>query len=179
MNPQSQYSLFTKLTHICFIVFCIVGIVGCSNNIQTKESTLKGNIVLVALKAWNGKYVSVVEDSVGLRLIADKDKVGERETFHMEYHDENVLIFKAFNKFFVSADYSKGNFLFADKMEPREWEQFVVEDRGNHQVALKSSNGKYVCADKNIGFFIIADKDIANDWEKFSIVKISDLPSDL
>lgn len=163
-----------------FIVLIILGALsGCENNPKTEKVNLKGNIVLVALKAWNGKYVSVVEDSVGLRLIADKDKVGERETFHMEYHDENVLIFKAFNKFFVSADYSKGNFLFADKMEPREWEQFVVEDRGNHQVALKSSNGKYVCADKNIGFFIIADKDIANDWEKFSIVKISDLPSDL
>lgn len=145
-----------------FLIAFIITIFGCTNK-------NKSDAEFVTLKAFNGKYVGLAAKNIGLKLIANKDSVGEWERFVIIRKQGNIINFKMLDHLYVSADYSlPGEYLIADKLQASDWETFTIENLWNNVIALKASNGKYVSVDPTTNL-LTPNKVQIGDSEKFTM----------
>ena len=152
-----------------FLIICIFINTNCTNQSNNEKQQI--NSEKISLLASNNNFVCAPDDSTNKKLIANREKIGDWETFQINYIDKNTVSILSFHSLYVSADLNKEGILYANRNEVHEWETFNIEQLGNNQIALKASNGKYVCADYKLGGILIANRDNIGDWEKFTIVK--------
>ena len=75
---------------------------------------------LVALQAYNGKFVAADFDKEG-KLIADRDQRSTWETFKLLYVGNEMVALQAYNGKFVSSDFNREGFLIADREQRSTW----------------------------------------------------------
>jgi hypothetical protein len=160
-----------KSRYIIVLLLAAVLAQNCSVRSDKKTDPGEKKPDRIALRAWNKKYVCSPDDTTKFQLIANREAVGEWETFQVNYLGENKVNLKSYKNKFVCADRNRNGLLVADRDQAYEWELFTIEDLGNNLVALKASNGKYVSADGELQFRLIANRDWAGEWERFTLVK--------
>jgi hypothetical protein len=107
----------------------------------------------IAMRAPTGKYVSA-ESGGGKELVANRDSIGDWETFEIVFVAENKVALKVHNGQYIGVDHERVSFgwgmdwewypLIANRAAIGLSETFILE-RLNGQVALKAYNGQYVC----------------------------------
>ena len=96
----------------------------------------------VALKSYNGKYLSMLSNG---KLICDKNDIKDADTLIMKYEGRYVT-FKAKNGKYISA---VNGTLEADKDKIGSSERFEIEWLNEDWFALKSNIGLYVSIQKD------------------------------
>jgi len=126
---------------------------------------------LIALRAHNGQYVCA-EDGGKRELVANRNRIGQWETFEMTQLEDGHVALKACNKKFVRAEGGRGGKLKPDKSWIKDHETFLLVGRGENRIAFRTFNGKYVCAEGGGGRELIANRDQAKEWETFELIEI-------
>jgi hypothetical protein len=123
----------------------------------------------VALKAFNGKYVSV--DTVRNNfLIAKSSNVNSSEIFKMRIIGfEDCKILSSYNKY-VSFETLEEGRLVADRDNAVNWERFTIEKMPNNKFAIKADNGKYVKPNLQNKSILEATSNTITDKELFEII---------
>lgn len=126
--------------------------------------------LVISLKAYNGKYVAA-EGGGNDILIADRDEIGEWETFKINYISGDFVTLQVYNGNYVTAE--PWGYVSADRTEVGEWEIFKVIRLANGKVGFRASSGYYLCADGHFGGLIVADRTILDTWEMFGMSPIN------
>jgi hypothetical protein len=125
--------------------------------------------MLIALKSMaNGKFVCA-ENKGADPLIANRDAVGDWESFDLVDLGNNRVSLKAvINNKYVCAENKGALPLIANRGSVGEWETFEKVNMGGNKFALKSmANGKFVCAENKGTKSLIANRAAAAEWETF------------
>jgi hypothetical protein len=126
---------------------------------------------LIALRACNGQYVCA-EGGGGGEVVANRNAIGDWETFGLIDLRNNNVALQAANGQYVCAEGGGGGEVVANRDAIGDWETFRLIDLGNNNVALQAANGQYVCAEGGGGRAIVANSDAIGDWETFSPVPV-------
>lgn len=120
---------------------------------------LANNILVekkIAILSNNGQYVSVDKEN---KLIANKNSIGEKETFKLIKVAHNKIVLLAYNNRFVCAEHGGGYDLIANRDIIGGWETFTVFPLGDGKVILRVHNGKYIGISDNEQRTLICDKE--------------------
>jgi hypothetical protein len=134
----------------------------------------------VALKAWNGKYVSADLADYPDELVATVDQVKAKETFELINLGTNKVALKAWDGKYVSVhDQDQPALLtIGDRISNSETFE-LIELEAQNTVALKAWNGKYVSADL-AGYpqLLVATVDQIKAKETFELIELSEVESE-
>jgi len=125
----------------------------------------------IALRFHSGKYLCAESQT---RILADRAKVGEYETFIVEkIKSEDSLMPRkvhiksvAHNKFLSAQQDGR---MLADRAEAKTWETFELIKKDNGKYNIKSFHGKFLSAQQDGK--LLADRAEAKSWEEFEIIK--------
>lgn len=126
----------------------------------------------VALRAYNGQYVSA-EGGGGAEVVANRDEVGEWETFELIELEGTKIALRAYNGQYISAEGGGGGEVVANRDEIGEWETFDLVELGDNKIALRVYNGQYISAEGGGGAEVVANRDEVGEWETFELIKLS------
>ncbi|WP_432401504.1 stalk domain-containing protein [Wukongibacter sp. M2B1] len=133
---------------------------------------ISDNTVIIAIETYNGKYLCA-EGGGGGRVVANRDKIGEWESFELIDLGDSRFALKTYNGKYLCAKNSGDKDVVADRREVNEWEIFELVYLDDDEFAIKAHNGKYVCAENGGGGEVVANRDKIGKWETFKIVKSS------
>jgi hypothetical protein len=121
----------------------------------------------VGIKAGNNKYLSADknEDAV----IANRDYLGEWETFFFIMYDNNECVIRSFDNNFLCCEFEHGGRITASRKGIAEWETFIFVKLEENFFALKAANNKYITVDKKLNH-LIANSDSIDTLQKFQLV---------
>ncbi len=125
----------------------------------------------IFIKATNNKFVCS-DKNLDSRLIANRDVVGQWETFSLLQLDDNHIVIQSYETRFLSAESSNNFELNTTKTKISKWEIFEIETLKDDFVAFKAANGKYLCLDEKSNL-IFANKTTIGKTEMFKIEKIT------
>ena len=129
--------------------------------------------IKVALKASNGKYVSV--GNVGNSPVqANRDAISSREIFEMIYQEDRRIALKAVNGKYVRNEQNGAQPLIATSDAVSSLETFEVINQGGQRVAFQASNGKYVGIEQNTAAPLQAKNEVIGNGESFDLIMISE-----
>ena len=119
----------------------------------------------IGILASNGKYCCAESNQM---ITANREKLGEWETFTFVQYNHSECAFLAYNNFFVSANISSQGELSNTAEIASDWEKFKLIKLDNGWIALQASNGKYLSLNETTNqLFASADK--IGIQEKFKI----------
>ncbi|MFT9495412.1 stalk domain-containing protein [Anaerosolibacter sp.] len=133
---------------------------------------LNGGKMMVALKTFNGKYLCA-ENGGGSTLTANRDKIGEWETFQLIDLGKGYIALKGSNGDYVSVS-NDGKDVYVDRDEINRKETFRLVRLNNNKVALEAYNDHYLCAEDGGGGKVVADREKVGSWETFELIEIQD-----
>jgi len=128
-----------------------------------------------AFQAHNGRYVCA-DQGRGWALIADRQQVGEWETFHVEQGPQGRLAFRSKGSgHFICADVGENGQTVPvharDRNQAGDWETFTVEPFGDGSFGIRAhANNRLLCPDSNIdqnASPVHANRDQRGPWESF------------
>jgi len=125
---------------------------------------------MVAIKTFNGKYLCS-ENGGGSTLVANRDQIGDWETFEVIDLGKGNIALKSYNGYYVSA-YNDGEDIYVngDKIDKRQIFQLVKLN--NNKVAFKTYEKNYIYAENGGGGKVAGGKKKIGDWETFELIKI-------
>ena len=129
----------------------------------------------VALRADDGHYICA-EGGGGRELMANRDWIGEWETFELADMGNDNVVLRANNGQYVCAELGDGSKkLVANRNAIGAWETFKIngldiDSGGVVSVGFQADNGKWVCAESGGGRELVANRDAVNAWETFDLV---------
>ena len=127
---------------------------------------------IIALQAYNGQYIAA-EGGGGGFVFADRDTVGDWESFELITLGGNQIALQASDGHYVVAESGGGGFVYADRDFIDFWETWELITVGNNLIALRTINGQYLVADGGGGGFVFTDRDEIGDWETFDLVTLA------
>lgn len=125
----------------------------------------------VALKASNGKYVSI--ENGPLQAIGE-DK-NSATIFDMMPQGTDKIALRAANSRYVCNESNGGQPLIANRDAIGPWETFEVQHVDKAHIALKASNGRIVCNESDGAAPLQANRDKVGPWETFELIIEADL----
>jgi hypothetical protein len=131
----------------------------------------------VAIKSFNGYYLCA-ENGGGSELVANRDNIGDWETFWLINLGKGYVALQGNNGDYVSV-YNDDTNVYVNNSELNKWNNFQLLNLENSKIALKTNSKKYICAENGGGGKVVADRKEIGDWENFEIIEISDEPSEL
>jgi hypothetical protein len=116
----------------------------------------------------NQRYVCA-ENGGGNPLIADRDAVGDWESFQLvDLGSGNVALKSLINSRYVTADNAGDSPLIANRTSVGPWETFQWINLPNGDFALRAAaNGRYVSATNGGATALVASADAMGPWETF------------
>jgi len=118
--------------------------------------------LLVRFRSYHGLFLSAGSDG---KLLANKPKAKNQETFEITRTDNYITIKSSYNKY-LSAD-PMGRVVI-DRNTPAEWERFILQEITPSTYALKTYHGKYICVE-NHKHNVVANRDAVRQWEQLEI----------
>lgn len=131
---------------------------------------------MVAIKTFNGKYLCA-ENGGGSTLIANRDNIGEWETFQLIDLGKGYIAIRSHNGYYISA-YNDGKDVYVNnnKIDKRQTLELIKLD--NNKVAFKNYEKTYLCAEDGGGGKIVGDRKKIGSWETFELIKVPKVTSD-
>jgi hypothetical protein len=133
--------------------------------------------VTVAIKTFNGKYLCA-ENGGGSTLTANRDKIGEWETFQLINLGKGYVALKGCNGEYVRVS-NDGKEVYVDSDEINRKETFRLVNQKNNKIALEAYNDHYLCAEGGGGGKVVADREKVGSWETFELVEVENDSIDL
>jgi len=125
----------------------------------------------IALKAFNGKYVTV--DLRNGAMKTNQDNVGPNEIFTFDKLESGKFTIKAENRYvkaenrvkgYWSADYGQRNYrVLANSGSTNSWQQFEILNQDDGTIVLKTAHGRYIGAGQYVGGTLRENDEIWGD----------------
>lgn len=120
----------------------------------------------VALKSWQGKFISAAMDG---SITANKGKLDDWETFQLKHHSDSTFSLLSFHGKYVSAEGSGG--LVARQAEMGEHEKFTFKWNADGTVSIFSpAVHKYFTAKANGAAAV--DRIGGDSWDRFTMIVV-------
>ncbi|MDR7855050.1 stalk domain-containing protein [Tissierella sp.] len=130
---------------------------------------------MVAIKTFNGLYLCAENGGDG-QLVADRENIGEWETFEMIDLGKGYIALKGNNGKYVSvSNDGKDVYVDSSRIDKRQIFQLLKVDS---KVAFRIQNKTYLCAEDGGGGKVVGDRETIGEWETFELIKIQDINSD-
>jgi len=113
------------------------------------------------------KYVSSEDGRRSMQ--ANRDNIGEWETFMVQASTGEMVSFKGSNGKYVSSE-NGAKAMNCNRDAVGSWEKFTLVSLGDNVYAIKGNNGKYVSHENGHSKGIFCNRDAIGSWEKFIIL---------
>jgi len=159
---------FKKLVVYAVMLMMLLSLVAFHDEVYGWDNAKR----MVSIKTINGKYLSA-ENGGGGELTANRDKIGEWETFQVIDLGEGYIALKGYNGDYVSVS-KGGESVYVNSNDVDKWEKFKIIKLNNNKIALKTYNMHYLCAENGGGGKVVADRKEVREWETFELIEIND-----
>lgn len=159
-------SKFKKTTIYVLVMLLLASLIIFTDYSYAKNDTE----YYVTIKATNGQYLCA-EDGGGGKVVANRDKIGDWETFKIVDLGRGYIALQSHNGDYLRAS-KDGKDVYADSKKIGDRETFQLSSLKNNYVAFKTYDKKYICAEDGGGGKVVADRDKIGNWETFRMVKV-------